>query len=27
VVSGVPSIVYQELPGAGWSEMSEVRLD
>jgi quinol monooxygenase YgiN len=27
VVSRVPSIVYQELPGAGWSEMSEVRLD
>jgi quinol monooxygenase YgiN len=27
VVSRVPAIVYQELPGAGWSEMSEVRLD
>ena len=27
VVSRVPSIVYQELPGAGWSEMGEVRLD
>jgi len=26
-VSRVPSIVYQELPGAGRSEMSEVRLD
>src|SRR5258708_5975143 len=25
VVSRVPTIVYQELPGAGWSEMSEVR--
>jgi hypothetical protein len=27
VVSRVPSVVYQELPGAGWSEMSEARLD
>jgi hypothetical protein len=27
VVSRVPSIVYQELPGAGWSQMSEVRLE
>jgi quinol monooxygenase YgiN len=27
VVSRVPSIVYQELPGTGWSEMNEVRLD
>jgi hypothetical protein len=27
VVSRVPSIVYQDLPGAGWSEMSKVRLD
>ena len=27
VVSRVPSIVYQELPGAGWSEMGEVRLE
>ena len=27
VVSRVPSIVYQELPGAGWSPMSEVHLD
>jgi quinol monooxygenase YgiN len=27
VVTRVPRIVYQELPGEGWSEMSEVRLD
>jgi quinol monooxygenase YgiN len=27
VVSRVPTIVYQALPGAGWSEMSEVRLE
>src|SRR5256886_16477630 len=27
VVSRVPSIVYQELPGAGWSEMGEVRIE
>ena len=27
VVSRVPQIVYQELPGAGWSQMNEVRLD
>jgi len=24
VVASVPKIVYQELPGAGWSEMGEV---
>jgi quinol monooxygenase YgiN len=27
VVTVVPKIVYQELPGAGWSEMGEVHLD
>lgn len=27
VVARVPTIVYQELPGAGWTEMGEVRLD
>ena len=27
VVTKVPSIVYTELPGAGWSEMGEVHLD
>lgn len=27
VVASVPKIVYQELPGAGWSEMGEVVLN
>lgn len=27
VVASVPKIVYQELPGAGWSEMGEVVLE
>jgi quinol monooxygenase YgiN len=27
VVSAVPKIVYQELPGAGWGEMGEVTLE
>ena len=27
VVSRVPQIVYQELPGPGWSDMGEVHLD
>lgn len=27
VVAEVPKIVYQELPGEGWSEMGEVTLD
>lgn len=27
VVASVPKIVYQELPGEGWSEMGEVVLD
>ena len=26
VVASVPRIVYQELPGAGWSEMGEVKM-
>ncbi len=27
VVAAVPKIVYQELPGAGWSEMGEVVME
>ena len=27
VVAAVPKIVYQEFPGAGWSEMGEVVLE
>ncbi len=27
VVARVPKIGYQELPGAGWTEMGEVRLE
>lgn len=27
VVAEVPKIVYQELPGEGWSDMGEVKLD
>jgi quinol monooxygenase YgiN len=27
VVTEVPQIVYQELPGAGWSDMGEVKMD
>ncbi|MDN5860170.1 MAG: antibiotic biosynthesis monooxygenase [Pseudonocardia sp.] len=27
VVARVPRIVYQELPGAGWGEMNEVKLE